>query len=305
MAWRHVLYAWHCGQCRDQDECWCAVVVDKSLCDIQAMPGASDDASADDTTSDICYPPYFPTLNGSSAAPLCKRESQAALPRDFVWHEFKRPAFFWLRRPSAFPPTLAAAHMRVWAYDIATSATRAAPPRACEIAPCHPDHRNMMANRDDTLVAHFATTVSLSELAAPDRPRTLAAVPIAVYDGRPAALVPTPTASFAGPLASDAAPPTQMRPFSTYLPCKPLQLLITSNTHADIVFALPFWFEVPSRCCGAPTSPLSQSPRPAIPLPSRRSPATARSPRPDRRLWTDQQKSLFARPILRACRRIL
>ena len=111
------------------------------------MPGSSNDDSADETTSDVCYPSCLTTLNGSSAAPLCKHESHAALPRDFVWRGFKRPAFFWLRRPSAFPPTLPAEHKRV-ACDIVASVTRAAPPRTCEIAPCHPDHTYVMANRN-------------------------------------------------------------------------------------------------------------------------------------------------------------
>ena len=85
---------------------------------------------------------------------------------------------------------------------------------------------------------------------------------IAVCNGKPAALVPTRAACFAKPLTSDAPLLAQMRSFSSYLPCheEPQQLHITRNAHADIVFAMPCLFGIPSQCCDAPASPLSQSP---------------------------------------------
>ena len=79
---------------------------------------------------------------------------------------------------SAFPVPLAAAHVRVWADDIAVKALHAAPARACEVSPGYSAHRAVMVSRYAAFIARFAPTISLTELAAPDRPRLLVAVPI-------------------------------------------------------------------------------------------------------------------------------
>ena len=132
---------------------------------------------------------------------------------------------------SAFPTPLAKALVRKWAADLASCNDGPVTARAWQVSDGYTSHRDAMVCRYAAFTARFAPTYTRSDLEAPARPRLLIAVPIAVCDGKPVALVPTRAACFAIALATDTPLLAQMRSFSPYLPCheEPQQLHITRN----------------------------------------------------------------------------